>query len=552
MRSTLLFCGFLCLAGLSATWLGFSATTSSHWTVVAWNDLGMHCVDGNDYSVFSILPPYNNVHAQVIDASGKLVKSGSNVRLTYEAVADPAGSINRSSKSKTNFWQYVFPLFGVTLAPDAGLAGQSMPGTANKPQPMKWDTAHSWFGAEGIPILPYDDAGNKNYYPMMKVVARNSKGSVLASTSIVLPVSDEMDCSACHASGSTSTAAPQKGWVFDPNPTRDYKLNILRLHDERRPVPSAMLTGAGYKAAGLEATAIAGSPVLCAKCHGSNALPGTGIQGVKPLTAAVHALHAGVIDPTNNQVLNDVANRSSCYRCHPGSTTKCLRGVMGNATAPDGSMLMQCQSCHGTMSQVGSLARQGWFEEPNCQSCHTGTAVQNNGQIRYTSVFDTSGQMRQAVNLTFATNPNTPASGLSLYRFSRGHGGLQCEACHGSTHAEYPSSHANDNLQSQALQGHSGTLIECTACHGSQTLSATGGPHGMHPVGASWVGQHGDLAEGGRATQCQTCHGTDYRGTVLSQAKANRSFRVEDRTVQIAMGTAIGCYTCHNGPRGGD
>jgi hypothetical protein len=101
MRSNLLFCGFLCLAGLSATWLGFSATTSTNWKVVAWNDLGMHCVDGNDYSVFSILPPYNNVHAQVIDASGKLVKSGSTVRLTYEAVADPAGSINRSSRSKT-------------------------------------------------------------------------------------------------------------------------------------------------------------------------------------------------------------------------------------------------------------------------------------------------------------------------------------------------------------------------------------------------------------------------------------------------------------------
>ena len=32
------------------------------WTLEGWNDLGMHCMDA-DYSVFSILPPYNNIHA---------------------------------------------------------------------------------------------------------------------------------------------------------------------------------------------------------------------------------------------------------------------------------------------------------------------------------------------------------------------------------------------------------------------------------------------------------------------------------------------------------
>src|SRR5512143_2148991 len=39
--------------------------------VLATNDLGMHCVDA-DFSVFSILPPYNVVNAQVIrtDTSG--------------------------------------------------------------------------------------------------------------------------------------------------------------------------------------------------------------------------------------------------------------------------------------------------------------------------------------------------------------------------------------------------------------------------------------------------------------------------------------------------
>lgn len=31
--------------------------TDNDYTLLAWNDLGMHCVDGKDYSIFSILPP---------------------------------------------------------------------------------------------------------------------------------------------------------------------------------------------------------------------------------------------------------------------------------------------------------------------------------------------------------------------------------------------------------------------------------------------------------------------------------------------------------------
>ena len=162
------------------------------------------------------------------------------------------------------------------------------------------------------------------------------------------------------------------------------------------------------------------TPVLCAACHASEALPGTGLSGIPPLTQSVHALHAHATDPTNGLTLESSSNRSACYRCHPGSTTRCLRGAMGSAVAADGSMAMQCQSCHGSMSQVGGIYRRGWLDEPNCQACHTGTAVQNSGQIRYTSAFTSSGQFRVPANTTFATNPNTPGTGMSLFRFSQG------------------------------------------------------------------------------------------------------------------------------------
>jgi hypothetical protein len=223
---------------------------------------------------------------------------------------------------------------------------------------------------------------------------------------------------------------------------------------------------------------------------------------------------------------------------------------MGKATDTNGVPLMQCQSCHGTMSRVGAPTRTGWLNEPNCQACHTGTATSNSGQIRYTSVFEADGNMRVPANQTFATTPSAPAPGISLFRFSTGHGGLKCSACHGSTHAEFPSSHRNDNLQSIRWQGHEGVLSECTVCHVRIPRTVNGGPHGLHPLGAAWVRSHGDIAEHD-TTQCAACHGTDYRGTVLSQAQADRSFRLQGKVVKFTRGMMVTCFHCHNGPRGG-
>ena len=132
-------------------------------------------------------------------------------------------------------------------------------------------------------MTPYDDRGLKNFYPMVKVLAKDASGNVLATARTVLPVSDEMNCKACHASSSVSSAAkPAAGWLNDSDPEKDWKKNILRLHDEKKlgnPAFQAALTKLGYNAAGLLATAQSGQPILCASCHSSNALPGTGVAG---------------------------------------------------------------------------------------------------------------------------------------------------------------------------------------------------------------------------------------------------------------------------------
>ncbi|GIW44896.1 MAG: hypothetical protein KatS3mg077_2178 [Candidatus Binatia bacterium] len=520
-------------------------------TLVAWNNLGMHCMDG-DYSVFALLPPYNTIHAQLVDSSGRSVRNPKGWSVTYQAIADPTGSINTTAAGKTNFWDFAPALFGVHLPPDVGLAGVRLPGRANEPQPLRFDPEHNWFVAEGIPVVPYDDEGKKNTYPVFLVVARDSGGSVRATASVVAPVSDEMDCRACHASGSSPAAQPRDGWVYDPDPQRDMRWNVLRLHDDREgmnPVFRAALVQAGYAEEGLYATARAGTAILCARCHASAALPGSGLDGVSPLTQAVHRRMAWVQDPDTLEPLASGNNRAACYRCHPGKTTRCLRGAMGNAVASDGSRAIQCQSCHGGMLDVAAPSRRGWLDEPNCQSCHTGSATRNAGGLRFLSVFDATGAPRQPVDLTFATNPDVPAPGTSLYRFSTGHGGLACQACHGPTHAEYPSSHANDNLQTLALQGHVGVLSECGACHARVPMVASGGPHGLHPVGQAWVPAHGDFAEHGQVESCRTCHGADYRGTVLSRALADRTLAAGKFGTKVFWrGFQVGCYACHNGP----
>jgi hypothetical protein len=358
-----------------------------------------------------------------------------------------------------------------------------------------------------------------------------------------------MDCRACHSSGSGDAAKPANGWVNEPDSNRDHRLNILRLHDRHlgtQPYDDA-LAAKGYPPEGLEASVRDhDKPVLCAACHASEALGAPSFPGVNSLTRSMHSKHADVIAPDSKMTLNDIANRSSCYQCHPGSETRCLRGAMGAAVAADGSAAMQCQSCHGTMSQVGAADRTGWLDEPTCQQCHTGSATQNNGQLRYTSVFDTNGAPRVPVSQMFATNPNTPIADKSLYRFSRGHGGLQCSACHGSTHAEFPAAHRNDNLQNIATQGHAGTLSNCTSCHPSIPATVSGGPHGMHSTGTNWINIHKDY---GKSGSCLACHGADRRSTPLSHSFSDQTLTFShDGTphiIPLFRGANVSCFLCH-------
>jgi hypothetical protein len=235
---------------------------------------------------------------------------------------------------------------------------------------------------------------------------------------------------------------------------------------------------------------------------------------------------------------------------------------------------VNCQNCHGGMAAVGGLtalkaggsidgkndggSRRPWQDLPRCQSCHTGDAVshQTNADaglmasdgIRMLLAFQASDP---AASPLLATNKRFAENGGKLYRFSKGHGGVACEGCHNSTHAIWanPDDLHNDNVAAKQLQGHSGTVSECSTCHAPGSLALTlNGPHGMHNVGDSrWTKGHESLAKA-NVQACAACHGADYRGTVLSRTAAIRTWSTEYGTRTVAKGQAVGCYDCHNGP----
>jgi len=541
---------------------GAIVITDTH-QVLAFNDLGMHCAD-LDYSTFVILPPFNVVHSQIIErGSTPRIQNNREVNVSYRAVKDATGSINSTSQNqagavvKTNFWDinpdtgntYVFDLFGLNPPPDEGLAfGQTMPGilnpyTANDPQPFNhFDSGKEWFAADGVPILPIDNAGQLNAYPLMRVSATDpDTGKTLASLDVVLPVAAEADCQNCHAAG--EVAAPTTSPIDfilpddinDPNSVlQAAKHNILALHDDKH--GTRLLNE---------------MPVLCAGCHYSAALD---LAGIGPageqldndtMSGVMHDHHGQLTDPDTGERLfpTDGTLEETCYQCHPGKLTKCLRGAMGGAG-------IECKDCHGSMLAVGSDTREPWVDEPRCESCHTGDALSHLGDgIRLSQAWDSDADIatpRLAVNKRFSENSNT------LYRNSLGHGDVACEGCHGSTHAIWPNAlaSANDNLAAIQLQGHTGSIIECSACHTSLPLTLNG-PHGMHNVNSTgWNLEHEDFYEK-NPNACRACHGTNLEGTVLSRTAADRDYLRDDdgdRAIRLAKGTPVSRGLCHEKP----
>jgi hypothetical protein len=256
--------------------------------------------------------------------------------------------------------------------------------------------SNNFFHAQGIPVTPYPDNSltQPDPYQLTLIKAYDAQNQLLATTQSVIPVSNEINCvsSGCHPS----------------------EMSILQAHES---VP-------GFN--------IANKPIFCANCHADNALGMPGQAGTPPFSQVIHQKHG--------------SHTNDCYKCHPGPNTQCFRDIMHTGG-------LTCQTCHGSVSNVGNTVANGrspWLQEPSCGAitCH--------GPI-------------------YAEEPG------KLFRQSKGHGGLLCSTCHGSPHAILPSENARDNVQNIALQGYAGTLNKCEVCHGY--IPAAPGQHGFNPLG---------------------------------------------------------------------
>src|SRR5271169_4492191 len=67
---------------------------ASSYVLLAWSELGMHCIDGKDYSTFSVLPPYNIVHSQLVQKGEPPVLVTSGATIVYQSTPDTNKSVN--------------------------------------------------------------------------------------------------------------------------------------------------------------------------------------------------------------------------------------------------------------------------------------------------------------------------------------------------------------------------------------------------------------------------------------------------------------------------
>ncbi len=599
---------------------GTSAAGDGDHVVLAFNDLGMHCADLGSYpfSVLPPFNTVNAqvVQKGTTGANRPRLLDDSAVRLRYSAASNPndpvgADSINSTSQNypagspantatlrKTDFWD-AFAGSGSTIAallfpgldplPDEGLQtiantdhGRYMPGIgdpyfANDPQDFSgFDPSMARFTAQGIPMTSVDDKGRLNSYPLMRVQAADANSDrILATTDAVVPVSTEVDCRDCHSLGKVGAdlTARLYGPQFIAAASADRvdaeaaaKHNILALHDFKH--------GTNF--------VVDDQPVLCAGCHRSNALADVGGPGGDPfvdsMSQAMHGFHGRLqldshgnlmrdnlgepvlIDPpvmtgNESQLLATgpgIPMEANCFSCHPGKITQCFRGAMYTAG-------QKCDDCHGGLLAIGGEfpmtdgnVREPWADEPKCSACHTGNGQDPVGSIAYDPA-DPAATPLVSPGSRFAENPDT------LYRNSQdGHAGLACESCHGSPHAIWPNRNpaANDNVTAMQLQGHTGTIRECTVCHKANSFpnGTLNGPHGMHPVNdPNWIKSkgdsfHEDFVRRNGVDQCASCHGSDHQGTRLSRVPVNRVLVDADGVVRARLnaGDIVSCGLCHS------
>jgi hypothetical protein len=454
--------------------------SNSAYTVVATNDLGMHCTCPT-YANWLLLPPFNTIRVQVIkkgSSTASAVSSGITVSYSMveendaKLIADPYYQLWITYAPK------MFPGYvPVKNNKVIGIASTGITGTAVYDSQSK-----SWI-AKGIPVFPVttgtttldimtDSFGGANRDPYLtaKIVVSNSTGSVLGQTTTVVPVAFG-GCCTCHlklaaANGYPSTSAGSFQYMAKLHGQNASKVDISYLDPD----------GDGV-----------GGPIRCSWCHWDPAMGESAAPGIKAIwpnfkiisgatftagqvkvsqysfSQALHMFHTQ--DALVKSSTYDPNIATNCYDCHPGTgnNVNCYRGVHKSTST------LWCVDCHGNLNQrvSGGQLTHPWQEAslPTCFKAATG-AVPSAACHSSSSVPQTTW---------------TSAFGGYFINARGGMGNLLlCESCHGSVHAENPSTMALDNVQNAKIHTSLATtftgtynknfaLGSCRICHTNQS-----------------------------------------------------------------------------------
>lgn len=388
-------------------------TASSSYVVFAWNDLGMHCLNPT-YDTAVILPPYNNVWAQVIKRGNppQIITSG--ITVSYRMI----NNTTSQKRSFSQFWTYAQQLFKASPAIDIDKGLNLDDPSVSNGLSGTMLAKGNHFQVNGIPVTPVDDSNTWNPYQVAEITVKdNASNTIIARTRTTVPTSDEINCGKCHGNSTNPTV------VFN---------DILSKHD----------TDNGTDLMNSK-------PILCAWCHGSPALGSTsrGSSG-KFLSEAIHGFHAKLATPP------------SCYDCHPGAVTKCSRSL--RHTSSDGN----CITCHGNLANVASTIDKGripWVDEPKCAatSCHgAGIAEVDTGSTLYRNATGHGGVYCAGCHgsphaMTPSSEPSDSYQPIQYQGVNKTIG--DCGVCHGGN------SRGGGNNFAEEHTG--GNLTACNVCH---------------------------------------------------------------------------------------
>ena len=165
--------------------------TSSSYVVVAWNDLGMHCLNPS-YDTAVILPPYNTVWAQIVQRGNLPQIVTSTLTAEYHIVNN---TYSYGKRNYGQFWDNMAKIFGASLEQNQGL--NLVDQDIHNSLAGKFVSKGDHFQVDGIPITPVNDSGAWNPYQVMEVVIKDASGNRVAGTRATVPTSDEIYCSRC-------------------------------------------------------------------------------------------------------------------------------------------------------------------------------------------------------------------------------------------------------------------------------------------------------------------------------------------------------------------